>query len=114
MKHVLLTRNVVFDETGKEFTLHTVPGTTAEQEPDGLSAGTDKQDGRIDYEASWERGKIPSEEEEEESPGEKLPPIDPDEVNTTPHGYDKDSIVVRPLPVQVPPMTPETTTTYKS
>jgi len=113
-KQVLLTRDIVFDETGQELTPHTVPGTTAEQEPDKLSAGTNEQDRQIEYEASWERGKTPSEEEDEESPGETLPPIDPDEVNTAPHAYDKDTIVVRQLPVQVLPTTPETTTTYES
>jgi len=113
-KQVLLTRDIVFDETTKELTPHTVPGTTAEQEPDKLSAGTNEQDRRIEYEARWERGKTPSEEEDEESPHETLPLIDPDEVNTAPHAYNKDTIVFRQLSVQVPPTTPETTTTYES
>jgi len=105
---------VVFDETAKKSTPLTTPSTIIESEPEGLFVPTHEKNRWARHKERAEQRKTPSEEEDEESPGETLPPIDPEEEDTAPHTYDKDTIVVRPAPVQVPPITPETTTTYES
>jgi len=113
-KQVLLTCNVVFDETAKKSTPLTTPSTIIKSEPEGLFVPTDEKDRWARHKERAEQRKTLSEEEDKESPGETLPPIDPEGEDTAPHTYDKDTIVGRPAPVQVPPITPEITTTYES
>lgn len=49
------------------------------------------------------RGETLSEEEDKETKGTPLPPIDPDDENTTIPSYDEDTIIVQPFLTQEQP-----------
>ena len=76
-KQVLLTRDVVFDQAAEISTPLTTPSTTIESEPEGLFVPTDEKDRCARHKERAEQRKTLSEEEDKESPGETLPPIDP-------------------------------------
>jgi len=99
-KQVSITRDVVFDET----TTKETQTTTLQGSDQGLSEGSfEIQEKTNGNKGEKEEGESPSEEEDEVSTGQPLPPIDPNEESPEPSCYDYDTIVVRPPQSRRPP-----------
>jgi len=108
-KQVLITHDLIFDETATEDRTDSQYGTGTEMETHRSSLSSEINQENLPEEKSERVGQAPTEEEDEGTIGRPLPPLDPNKEYTFDSIYNKETITVRPLPIHGQPNSVEET-----